>query len=80
MSGETVEIDFDERGEEKKFLLKVNSAPIMVKGTNWVPLDAFHSNDSARMSTALDLLKDCGCNAVRCWGGNIYEPEEFFDF
>ncbi len=76
----TVEIDFDERGEEKRFLLKVNSTPIMVKGTNWVPLDAFHSNDSSRMLTALDLLKDSGCNAVRCWGGNIYEPEEFFDF
>ena len=76
----TVEIDFDERGEEKKFLLKVNSTPIMIKGTNWVPLDAFHSNDSNRMEKALELLKDSGCNAVRCWGGNIYEPEEFFDF
>lgn len=76
----TVEIDFDERGEEKKFLLKVNSTPIMIKGTNWVPLDAFHSNDANRMAQALELLKDCGCNAVRCWGGNIYEPEEFFDF
>ena len=76
----TVEVDFDESGEEKKFLLKVNGVPIMVKGTNWVPLDAFHSNDENRMDEALALLKNCGCNAVRCWGGNIYEPETFFDF
>lgn len=76
----TVDIDFDESGEEKKFLVKVNSVPVMIKGTNWVPLDAFHSRDGERMGKALDLLKDCGCNAVRCWGGNIYETEEFFDF
>ncbi|MBQ7372980.1 MAG: glycoside hydrolase family 2, partial [Clostridia bacterium] len=76
----TVEVDFDESGEEKKFLVKVNGCPIMIKGTNWVPLDAFHSNDANRMGRALELLKDCGANAVRCWGGNIYEPEEFFDF
>ena len=76
----TVEVDFDERGEEKKFLVKVNGTPIMIKGTNWVPLDAFHSNDDNRMDEALALLKDSGCNAVRCWGGNIYEPEKFFDF
>lgn len=76
----TIEVDFDERGEEKKFLVKVNGVPIMIKGTNWGPLDAFHANDGARMGRALEMLKDCGCNAVRCWGGNIYEPEEFFDF
>ena len=52
----------------------------MIKGTNWVPLDAFHSRDGERMGKALELLRDCGCNAVRCWGGNIYETEEFFDF
>lgn len=76
----TVSLDFDQQGEEKKFLLKVNGNPIMVKGTNWVPLDAFHSRDKERMAGALELLDDVGCNAVRCWGGNIYETEEFFDF
>ena len=52
----------------------------MVKGTNWVPLDALHSNDKNRLYPALKLLKQTGCNMVRCWGGNLYESEEFFDF
>lgn len=26
------------------------------------------------------MLGDLGCNAVRCWGGNVYESDRFFDF
>lgn len=49
-------------------------------GTNWVPLDAFHSNDMNRLPKALELMDDIGCNMVRCWGGNVYEDHAFFDF
>ncbi|MBQ2712201.1 MAG: hypothetical protein IJF71_02385 [Clostridia bacterium] len=76
----TVEIDFDRKGEEKHFLVKVSGTPVMIKGTNWVPLDAFHSRDVLRMQKALALLDEVGCNAVRCWGGGIYEDEAFFRF
>ncbi|MCI8413033.1 MAG: glycoside hydrolase family 2 [Clostridia bacterium] len=76
----TVSLDFDPKGEEKKFLFRVNGVPVLCKGTNWVPLDAYHSRDAERMKRALALLADSGCNIVRCWGGNLYEPETFFDF
>lgn len=76
----TLTLDFDRSGENKKFLFKVNGVPVMVKGTNWVPLDALHSNDKNRLDRALALLKETGCNMVRCWGGNVYESEEFFVF
>ena len=62
------------------FVITVNEEPIMVKGTNWVPLDAFHSRDRERLSKALELVNDLGCNMIRCWGGNVYENETFFDW
>ncbi len=77
-------VEFDRRdplGEDiGQFRILVNDNEIMVKGTNWVPMDAFHSNDAARYDKALELLKESGGNIVRCWGGNVYEDHKFFDF
>ena len=69
--------DKDGNGE---FCFKINGKKIFVLGTNWVPLDAFHSNDEKRLEKALDLLEDIGCNMVRCWGGNVYESNRFYEF
>lgn len=49
-------------------------------GTNWVPLDAFPSQNAKRLDRALELLWDIGCNAVRCWGGGVYESDEFYRY
>lgn len=67
-------------GENGYFRFIVNGSEIMAKGSSWVPLDAFHSRDKERYSKALELVKDIGCNILRCWGGNVYEDHEFFDF
>lgn len=64
---------------EGEFLVRVNGCPILCKGSNWVPLDAFHSRDAARYAQALELFAQAGCNIVRCWGGNVYEDHAFFD-
>lgn len=69
----------DENGNGE-FRFEVNGKPMYVMGTNWVPLDAFHSRDSKRLERALAMLIDINCNAVRCWGGNVYEDHTFFDF
>lgn len=68
----------DEDGGE--FCFYVNGHKMFVRGTNWVPLDAFHSRDKQRLPKALELLDNTNCNMVRCWGGNVYEDHEFFDF
>jgi beta-mannosidase len=34
--------------EGGQFLFRVNREPIFCKGSNWVPLDAFHSRDAGR--------------------------------
>ena len=61
------------------FLFRVNDLPIQVRGTNWVPLDAFHSRDAERLADAMALADDLGCNMIRCWGGNVYEDPAFFE-
>lgn len=66
--------------DKGQFRLLINGVEIMCKGSNWVPLDAFHSRDAERYDEALALVKDIGCNILRCWGGNVYEDHKFFDF
>jgi beta-mannosidase len=64
---------------QSHFLFRVNGEPIQARGTNWVPLDAFHSRDAQRVDTAVGLADELGCNIIRCWGGNVYESQRFFD-
>jgi beta-mannosidase len=61
-----------------QFLFRVNGVPILIKGTNWVPLDLFHSRDAAKYEEAVQLAADLNCNMMRCWGGGVYEDHAFF--
>jgi beta-mannosidase len=63
-----------------EFRFEINGTPILVKGANWVPADAFHSRDAERYEACLSLFDDLGCNMVRSWGGGVYEDHAFFDF
>jgi len=62
-----------------EFVYLVNGAKIFCKGSNWVPLDALHREDAARCETALALFRDTHCNMLRCWGGNVYEDDRFYE-
>ena len=75
-----IKSDTTDNSGNGEFCFYVNGVKAYVRGTNWVPLDALHSRDSGRLKKALDMLVDVNCNAVRCWGGNVYEDHEFFDF
>jgi len=61
-----------------EFCFRVNGEKLFVKGTNWVPVDAYHSRDVERIPLALDMVSDLGCNMIRCWGGNVYEDDLFY--
>jgi beta-mannosidase len=62
------------------FQLVVNERPILVKGVNWIPDDAFPTRvDRARYATRLAQARDANVNLVRVWGGGIYEPDDFYD-
>lgn len=67
-------------GESGCFRFLINGVEVMCKGSNWVPMDAFHSRDAERYAAALEIVNDLGCNILRCWGGNVYEDHAFFDF
>lgn len=78
----SVKLEYTEQtdGVHGYFRIKINGEEILCKGSNWVPLDPFHSRDKERYGRALSLAKECGCNILRCWGGNVYEDHEFFEF
>ena len=72
--------DYIDKDGNGQFEFLINEKLFFAMGTNWVPLDALHSRDKERLPKALELLYESGSNIVRCWGGNVYENDEFFDF
>ena len=69
----------DETGNGK-FEFLINCKKVFIMGTNWVPLDAFPSQNEKRVIKALEMVEDIGCNMIRLWGGNIYESDTFYDW
>ncbi|EPR75150.1 Beta-mannosidase [Leifsonia rubra CMS 76R] len=67
-------------GAGTPFQLEVNGQPVLVKGVNWIPDDAFPSRvDRARYERRLTQARDANINLIRVWGGGIYESEDFYD-
>uniref|UniRef100_A0A669QRU7 Beta-mannosidase n=1 Tax=Phasianus colchicus TaxID=9054 RepID=A0A669QRU7_PHACC len=62
------------------FYFKINGQPVFLKGSNWIPADSFQ--DRVTYDTLWLLLKsaaDANMNALRIWGGGIYEQDDFYD-
>ena len=68
----------DEQGSGE-FLFKVNGERVFIHGSNWVPVDAFHSRDRERIPAILEMAVELNCNMLRCWGGNVYEDDLFYE-
>ncbi len=77
----TVRLDRSEmiKDGEGEFSFFINGERIFVRGTNWVPLDGFHSRDARWVDSTLDMVVDLNCNMIRCWGGNVYEDTPFYN-
>ena len=67
-----------ERGKDR-FEFLVNGKTLFLLGTNFVPIDAFHSRDRQRLPKVMELLWESGCNAVRIWGGGVYEDDYLYE-
>lgn len=81
----TVTLDrTDDRTTQNRgnFEFIVNGIRTFIRGTNWKPLDALASiaDKKTKELTALRETVLLNCNAVRIWGGGIYEDDAFFDF
>ena len=77
-TAELVSTDITTPEQPGEFVFKVNGEKIFVRGTNWVPLDGLHSRDLSHVEAALEMIADLNCNMIRCWGGNVYESDEFY--
>lgn len=78
----TVRLDMTATNSEKvpgRFAFIVNGEKVYIHGSNWTPLDAFHSRDPQHLEKAFAIAVDLNCNMLRCWGGNVYEDHAFFD-
>lgn len=78
----TVKLDYTEIIDEDgngDFQFYVNNTKIFVKGSNWVAADPFHSRDRERIPAMVKLAEETNCNMLRCWGGNVYEDDLFYE-
>ncbi len=63
----------------KSFFVKVNGAPVFMKGANWIPADSFNARVTPeRYRSLLESAAATHMNMVRVWGGGIYEDDRFY--
>jgi beta-mannosidase len=64
----------------KSFTIKVNGAPVFMKGANWVPADSFLPRvTEARYRALLESAAAVHMNMIRVWGGGVYEDDRFYE-
>ena len=64
----------------RSFYFRINGVPVPVKGSNWIPADAFESRvNRSTLEPLFFGLRDSYQNMIRNWGGGIYQSEAFYD-
>lgn len=66
--------------EGLSFYFKVNDVPIFAKGSNWIPGHILPEKgyDESIIKNALLSAKEANMNALRVWGGCVYESDLFY--
>ncbi|XP_072220835.1 beta-mannosidase [Leuresthes tenuis] len=62
------------------FYFRINGKPVFLKGSNWIPAHSFQ--DQVTPDVLRNLLQsavDANMNALRVWGGGVYEQDLFYD-
>ena len=63
----------------RSYFFRVNGEPVFIKGSNWIPstvLPELVTEDYLRK--LLTSVKKANMNALRIWGGGLYEFTEFY--
>jgi len=69
--------NFDDR---QMFAICVNGERVWAKGVNWIPDDPFpHRVTKEQYSKRIHDLFSVEVNAIRVWGGGIYESDDFYE-
>ncbi|HEY5090642.1 MAG TPA: glycoside hydrolase family 2 protein, partial [Polyangia bacterium] len=75
----TLEVVHQRDQDGKSFFIKVNGAPVFMKGANWIPADSFVTRmTDERYRFLLQSAADAHMNMIRVWGGGIYEDDRFY--
>lgn len=56
----------------------VNGKKFMIKGINWLPIDALYDLPLEKYRWYLQMAKDAGIQLIRIWGAGLQEAEEFY--
>ncbi len=71
--------DPDEPGT-RFFRFVLNGYSVFARGANWIPCDSFvGAIPVGRYRDLLTMARDGNANALRVWGGGIYEHDAFYD-
>ncbi|XP_067335844.1 beta-mannosidase isoform X1 [Channa argus] len=61
------------------FYFRINGKPVFLKGSNWIPAHAFQDQVTpAVLKNLLQSAVDANMNALRVWGGGVYEQDLFY--
>ncbi|XP_041669117.1 beta-mannosidase-like [Cheilinus undulatus] len=61
------------------FYFRINGKPIFLKGSNWIPAHSFQDRVTpAVLRNLLQSAVDANMNALRVWGGGVYEQDLFY--
>lgn len=62
------------------FYFKINSLPVFLKGSNWIPADALRDRvTNGIIDEYLQAAVDANMNVLRVWGGGGYEQDHFYE-
>ena len=75
-----VSLDQSNFGDRQMFAICVNGQRVWAKGVNWIPDDPFpHRVTQEQYALKIADLYSVEVNAIRVWGGGIYESDDFYD-
>eukprot|EP00755_Sulcionema_specki_P000373 Sspe_Gene.25377::Locus_10182_Transcript_1_1_Confidence_1.000_Length_2709::g.25377::m.25377/K01192/E3.2.1.25, MANBA, manB; beta-mannosidase len=65
---------------KRTFYFEINGVAVFIKGANFIPVDAFQGRVTrGRLERLFQSFTEANYNALRVWGGGIYQDEAFYD-
>ncbi len=75
-----IEHDYGPNINGTSFYFLINYQQVFIKGSNWIPPDAFQERvTDERLERLLRSAQLANMNMLRVWGGGIYERDSFYE-
>jgi beta-galactosidase/beta-glucuronidase len=75
-----IQHDYSSTTNGTSFYFLINYQPVFIKGSNWIPSDAFQERVSdEKLERLLRSAQLANMNMLRVWGGGIYERDSFYE-